>query len=133
MALDILLKYWHYIAVLVVLLAAVLWFRNIVNNAYDKGYADAVTVQKLLNEKHRQQVRDVVQQQTKTLVQEQGRQQEELKIITREVIQYVEKQGDNPAAGKCVVDPEFVRLWNSAATSTPFAGVQSATVTEVPK
>lgn len=116
------LQYWRIFAVGGVMLAAVLWYNKQLSDSFDMGFRQAEAIITARNLKSGEQSRETVQEQSKELVEEIGRQKETIRIVTKEVIKYVENlpqpQQPTPLCRNVTLDADFVRLWNDAASGT---------------
>ena len=132
------LNYWRIFAVGGVMLAAVLWYNKQLGDSFDMGFRQAEAIITARNLKSGEQSRETVQEQSKELVEEIGKQKETIRIVTKEVIKYVENlptpQPPTPLCRNITLDADFVRLWNDAASgsSNKGTGVSGAAVKPVP-
>lgn len=106
------------------MLAGVLWYNKQLSDSYEHGFKAAEAILSIRHHAQKEQSRTVTQEQSKELVEEQGKQKETIRIITKEVVKYVENLPKPtevhpvPTCRNVSVDDEFVRLWNDAATNT---------------
>lgn len=119
-----LLNYWKVFAVGGAILAGVLWYNKQLSDSFDTGFKAAEAILSARYVKKVEQERNVIQEQSKELEKTKDKEKETIRVITKEVIKYVENlpaPSNNQGVPTCrnvTLDDDFVRLWNDAASNT---------------